>query len=56
MLTLRLLIIAKARERGRSKCAINDLKKPAMNDLIYIGITVLFFIASGLYARFCAKL
>jgi hypothetical protein len=29
---------------------------PAMNDLIYIGIVVVFFIASGLYIRFCEKL
>jgi len=27
-----------------------------MTDLIYIGITVLFFVVSGLYVRFCAKL
>jgi len=27
-----------------------------MTDLIYIGIVVLFFAASGLYARACEKL
>jgi hypothetical protein len=27
-----------------------------MNDLIYIGVTVLFFVVSGLYVRFCEKL
>jgi len=26
-----------------------------MNDLIYIGIMVLFFVVSGLYVRFCEK-
>jgi hypothetical protein len=28
----------------------------SMMDLIYIGITVLFFVISGLYVRFCEKL
>jgi hypothetical protein len=27
-----------------------------MNDLFYVGIVVAFFIASGLYVRFCEKL
>ena len=27
-----------------------------MTDLIYIGVTVLFFVISGLYVRFCEKL
>jgi len=27
-----------------------------MTDLIYIGIVILFFVVSGLYARFCGKL
>ena len=27
-----------------------------MTDLIYIGISVLFFVVSGLYVRFCEKL
>ena len=27
-----------------------------MTDLIYIGVVVLFFVASGLYARFCERL
>ena len=27
-----------------------------MTDLIYIGVTVLFFVGSGLYVRFCEKL
>jgi hypothetical protein len=27
-----------------------------MSDVIYIGITVLFFVISGLYVRFCEKL
>jgi len=27
-----------------------------MNDLIYLGIVVAFFVASGLYVRFCEKL
>jgi len=27
-----------------------------MNDLIFAGIIVLFFIVSGLYASFCEKL
>jgi hypothetical protein len=27
-----------------------------MTDLIYIGVTVLFFVVSGLYVRFCEKL
>jgi len=27
-----------------------------MTDLAYIGITVLFFVVSGLYVRFCEKL
>jgi hypothetical protein len=30
--------------------------KTYMTDLIYIGITVLFFVVSGLYVRFCEKL
>jgi len=28
----------------------------AGNDLIFIGTVVLFFLASGLYVRFCGKL
>jgi hypothetical protein len=27
-----------------------------MNDLIYVGVVVVFFVASGLYVRFCEKL
>jgi len=27
-----------------------------MTDLIYIGITVLFFIVAGLYVRLCEKM
>jgi len=27
-----------------------------MTDLIYIGVTVLFFVVSGLYVRFCENL
>ena len=27
-----------------------------MTDLLYIGLTVLFFVVSGLYVRFCEKL
>ncbi len=27
-----------------------------MTDLIYIGVTVLFFVVSGLYIRCCEKL
>jgi len=27
-----------------------------MNDLIFIGVIVAFFILSGLYVRFCGKL
>jgi len=27
-----------------------------MNDLIYLGITVAFFIVSALYVRFCEQL
>ena len=27
-----------------------------MTDLIYIGVTVMFFVVSGLYVRFCEKL
>jgi len=27
-----------------------------MNDLIFIGIVIAFFLASGLYVRFCEKL
>jgi len=27
-----------------------------MNDLIMVGVIVAFFIASGLYVRFCEKL
>ena len=27
-----------------------------MTDLIYIGVTVLFFVVSGLYVRFCERL
>jgi len=27
-----------------------------MNDLIFIAVVVIFFIASGLYVRFCEKL
>ena len=30
--------------------------KLTMTDLIYIGITVVFFVVSGLYVRFCEKL
>ena len=26
------------------------------NDLIFVGIVVLFFVVSGLYVRFCEKL
>jgi len=29
---------------------------PRMNDLIYVGIVVAFFVGSGLYVRFCEKL
>ena len=32
------------------------LDEKSMTDLIYIGITVLFFVVSGLYVRFCEKL
>ena len=28
----------------------------SMTDIIYIGVVVLFFAASGLYVRFCEKL
>ena len=34
---------------------VTRYEKP-MTDLIYIGITVLFFVVSGLYVRFCEKL
>ena len=27
-----------------------------MTDVIYIGVTVLFFVVCGLYVRFCEKL
>jgi hypothetical protein len=27
-----------------------------MNDLIFVGIVVVFFVVSGLYVRFCEKL
>ena len=27
-----------------------------MNDLIFVGVVVMFFIVSGLYVRFCEKL
>jgi len=27
-----------------------------MNDLIYVGIVIVFFVGSALYARFCEKL
>jgi hypothetical protein len=27
-----------------------------MTDLIYIGVVALFFVAGGLYARFCERL
>jgi len=27
-----------------------------MNDLIYVGVVTLFFLASALYLRFCEKL
>jgi len=30
--------------------------KTRMTDLIYIGVTVLFFVVSGLYVRLCEKL
>jgi len=30
--------------------------KTYMTDFIYIGITVLFFVVSGLYVRFCERL
>ncbi len=28
----------------------------AMNDIIYIGLTLVFFIVSALYVRFCEQL
>ena len=31
-------------------------KSQIMTDLIYIGITVLFFVVSGLYVRLCEKM
>jgi len=31
------------------------IRKP-MTDLVYIAVIMLFFVISGLYARFCAKL
>ena len=34
---------------------VTKCEKP-MTDVIYIGITVLFFVVSGLYVRFCEKL
>jgi len=33
-----------------------DLSNGYMNDLIFIGIVVVFFVVSGLYVRFCEKL
>jgi hypothetical protein len=30
-------------------------RKPIMNDLLFIGITVAFFAAAALYAVFCEK-
>ena len=27
-----------------------------MNDLIFVGVVVVFFVVSGLYVRFCEKL
>jgi len=31
-------------------------RETGMTDLIYIGVTVLFFVVSGLYVRLCEKL
>lgn len=44
---------------GREYAASYEQSQPArltMNDLIYIGITVLFFLVGGLYVRGCEKL
>jgi hypothetical protein len=32
------------------------LHRASMNDIIFVGIVVAFFVASGFYVRFCAKL
>jgi hypothetical protein len=34
---------------------VTEFENP-MTDLIYVGVTVLFFVVSGLYVRFCEKL
>jgi hypothetical protein len=31
-------------------------RETGMTDLIYIGVTVLFFVVSGLYVRLCERL
>jgi hypothetical protein len=40
---------------ARMELDVTQDEKP-MTDLIYIGITVLFFVVGGLYVRFCEKL
>jgi hypothetical protein len=31
-------------------------ENPDMNDLIYVGVVIAFFVVSGLYVQFCGKL
>ena len=44
-------------QRNRGRVPSNEMEKgKRMMDLIFIGIVVLFFVASGFYVRFCEKL
>jgi hypothetical protein len=38
------------------RSGVHNLKTKPMLDLIFIAVIALFFVASGLYARWCEKL
>jgi hypothetical protein len=51
------------RREGRHSYLTREKRKPdcwqmemTMNDFIYLAVIALFFVASGLYARWCEKL
>jgi hypothetical protein len=50
-------ILIRGIPRGIEGCGVDKTSptKP-MNDLLYIGITVAFFLANACYAEFCGKL
>ncbi|MDB6129849.1 MAG: hypothetical protein JWM04_956 [Verrucomicrobiales bacterium] len=42
-------------QKGKAVCDFT-FREDHMNDLIFVGVIVAFFIFSGLYVRFCEKL